>query len=139
MKHHWKNQDIEKALAQMGKSAPEEAAFDRAWFKIEDRIHSRGKHLWQHIVWKPWVHPVRWVALAACFCVVVTGVLVQQQTTENNEVASFLINVSNPMETISRDQNIVKVSALLSDPSPSVPDMSDEVHIDSLATDEIFL
>lgn len=139
MKKILKTQNIERALAKMGKTAPDEAVFDRAWYKIEDRINARTKHVWQHIVWKPLVHPVRWVALAACFCAVVTGTLYQQDRTENNEVASFLINVSNPMATITRDQNIVKVSALLSDSGPSVPDMSDDVHIDSLATDEIFL
>lgn len=137
MKKIWKTQDIGRALAQLGKMVPEEAVFDRAWYKIEDRINSRIHP--QHIVWKPWGHPVRWIALAACFCVAVTGVLVQQQTNENNEVASFLVNVSDPMATITHDQNIVKVSALLSDSSSAVPDMSDEVHIDSLVTDEIFL
>lgn len=137
MKQNFKIQDIERALIQMRKQAPEAPVFQRVWYKIEDRINSRTHP--QHIVWKPWGHPVRWVALAACFCVAVTGVLVQQQTDENNEVASFLVNVSNPMATITHDQNIVKVSALLSDSPSSVPDMSDEVHIDSLATDEIFL
>ncbi len=137
MKRNFKIQEIERALARMKKETPEPVVFDRVWYKLEDRIQSRTRP--QHIVWKPWGHPVRWVALAACLCVAVTGVLVQQQANENNEVASYLVNVSNPMATISHDQNIVKVSALLSDSPSSVPEMSDEVHIDSLATDEIFL
>jgi len=137
MKKNFKIQDIERALFQLKKDTPEEAVFERVWYKLEDRINSRTHP--HHVIWKPWGHPVRWVALAACFCVAVTGAFVQQQTNENNEVASFLVNVSNPMATITRDQNIVKVSALLSDSPSSVPDMSDEVRIDSLASDEIFL
>src|SRR5690348_4564586 len=113
MKRNLKIQDVERALAQLTKDVPEDAVIERAWYKLEDRINSRTLPFWKNIIWKPWGHPVRWVALAACFCVAVTGALYQQQVVEKNEIASFLVNVSNPMETISRDQNIVKVSALL--------------------------
>ena len=142
MKYILKRTDIAKTLKQMGQAVPDEMVFDRVWFGIESRINAPKKSFWNHWIWKPWGHPVRWIAFAACFCAAVTGGFYYQNRVDridNDEVASYLVNISDPMGTISRDQNIVKVSALLSDPAPSMPDMSDEVHIDSLASDEIFL
>jgi len=47
--------------------------------------------------------------------------------------------VSNPVASMSRDQNLVKVSALLNDSPSLAPEMNDEVKVDALASDEIFL
>jgi hypothetical protein len=139
MKRIWTDENITKALKKMAKAKPDETTFDRSWFKIEDRLAAPKKGFWGHIVWRPWAHQVRWVAMAACLCVTLAGNYYHQVEVEKSEVASYLIHISNPIEAINRDQNVVKVSTLLSEPSSAAPDMSDEVHIDSLASDEIFL
>ncbi len=139
MKSSWKDENITKALKKMAKATPEDVVFDRVWFKIEDRLTVPKKHFWNHIIWRPWGHPVRWVAMAACLCFAFTGTLYHFNNVDETEMGSYLINISNPIENISQDQNVVKVSTLLSEPSTSAPDMSDEVKIDSLSSDEIFL
>jgi len=142
MKTIWNDEDITRVLKESAQTRPDEAVFERAWFKIEDRLTASKRHFWSHIVWKPWSHPVRWVAMAACLCLVLTGTISHFNTIgemENVEMGSYLMNISNPIDAISNDQNVVKVSTLLSEPSSAAPDMSDEVKIDSLASDEIFL
>lgn len=141
MKRVWKEQDINKALKQMAKAPVDRTVFDRAWFKLEDRIISRKKRVWQHIVWKPWVHPVRWVALA-CLCLGFTGLIYNQHAiNETNDTASYLMSVSNPTANITHDLGMVNVSVLLSGPSNSASDIfkSDDEHTDVLSGDEILL
>ena len=128
---------IDRELRKWAKVESHPAVFERTWMKIEDRLADRKPKT--HWVWRPWSHPVRWVALTAGLCLVLTGYLYQDDSAEGNEMASYLINVSDPTASMTQDQNFIKVSALLTDSSSSAPEMSDEVKVDSLASDEIFL
>ena len=99
MKRLWKTQDIEKALRQMAKANPPEGSFDRVWYKLEDRLGSRKVHSWRHIIWKPWGHPVRWVAVA-CLCLGLTGFFItefQTPTTGMRHLLSCLFPILPPM------------------------------------------
>jgi hypothetical protein len=141
MKQNLKKQDIEKALRQMAKAAPEEAVFDRVWYKLEDRINSKSEHFWHHLIWKPWGHPVRWVA-AACLCLGLTGVLYNVNSNANDkDAASFIMSVSNPTANVTHDLGMVNVSVLLSGPSTNGVELlkTDDEHSDILAGDEILL
>ena len=115
MKSGWSDEDITKALKRAGKFRVDEAVFDRAWVKVEDKLTGRERRFWDNLVWRPWGHPVRWV-LAACLCVVLMGVVHQQRSMEQAEIASYLMFISDPAAEALADQEIVRVSALLSEP-----------------------
>lgn len=141
MKRLWKTQDIEKALRQMAKANPPEGSFDRVWYKLEDRLGSRKVHSWRHIIWKPWGHPVRWVAVA-CLCLGLTGVFYNGVSNSNDrDAASFIMSVSNPTANVTHDLGMVNVSVLLSGPSTNRVEVlkADDEHSDILSGDEIFL
>jgi hypothetical protein len=141
MKKIWKKQEIEKALRQMAKAAPEDGVFDRVWYKLEDRIHARNSHFWQHVIWKPWGHPVRWVA-AACLCLTLSGTFyIQNLNNENKDMAEYLMAISNPAANVTHDLGIVNVSVLLSGPSTNGVELlkADDEHSNILPGDEIFL
>jgi hypothetical protein len=140
MRRVWNEQDITKALKKMGKLSVNPEVFERAWFKIEERIAAKGKHFWTPIIWKPWSHPVRWVAATACLCIAFTAFLYQRNMIDQTEMESYVISVSNPTENVTKDLGIVRVSRLLSEPSASVADlMIDDVHVDPLPEDQILL
>ncbi len=140
MRRIWKDEDITKALKNMAKTSTEEAVFERAWFKIEDKLTARKKHVWDHFVWRPLGHPVRWVALAACLCLSLTGIFYYQNSVEQTEMASYLISVSNPTANVTREQlGFVKVPVLLTEPSVSVPDIKVGEHLAPIAADEELL
>ncbi|HVZ81270.1 MAG TPA: hypothetical protein VHE12_10830 [bacterium] len=126
---------IEREIRKMGKIQSHPAVFERAWTRIEERLAEPKTH-W---VWRPWGHPVRWVAMAACLFLALSAYFYQGNMDDNSEIATHLINVSNPMGAMVRDQNLIKVSTLLSDSSPLTPAMTDEVQVDELASDAIFL
>lgn len=130
-------QKIDRELRKMSRMEPHPAIFERSWMKIEERLAVRQPKT--RLVWRPWGHPVRWVAMAACLCLVVTGYVYKGNLDDNNEIASHLMNVSNPTASMTWDQNFIKVSVLLTDTTSVAPDMSDEVKVDTLASDEIFL
>jgi len=136
---HWKEQDITKALQKMAKASPGPELFERSWFKIEEKINSRGQGLFGSVVWRPWGHPVRWVAAMACLTVAFTGFIYDRTITDQQEMASYVIAVSSPNENINRDLGVVKVSKLLSDPSVSLVDLSEDVHVDPAPEDQILL
>ncbi len=141
MKKIWKKQDVEKILRQMAKTTPEETVFDRVWYKLEDSINSKKEHFWQHVIWKPWGHPVRWVAVA-CLCMGLTGVVYNGISTANDkDVASFIMSVSNPTENVTHDLGTVNVSVLLSGPSTNGVELlkTDDEHSNILSGDEILL
>jgi hypothetical protein len=141
MKRTWNDKNISKALQKLSAADRDENPFDRAWFKIEDRLAAPKRDPRNRLVWRPWAHPVRWVALAACLCVTFTGIQYRQVEAEKNEVASYLITISDPMGAINRDQDFVKVSTLLSEPSTAmtgIPSSNDD-HSDAPSGDEIFL
>ncbi len=141
MKRTMKERNILKTLRQMAKAAPGEDVFNRVWYKIEERIASRA-NAGRHIVWRPWGHPVRWVA-AACLCLVLTGTLYHEVSIGDNQaVAEYLLSVSNPTVGVERDLGVVKLPILLTDPSTSAPNLlkeTDDEHSNVLADDEILL
>jgi hypothetical protein len=141
MKSLWKDENITEALKEMAKAAPEEVVFDRVWFKIEDRLAAPKKRFWNHIIWRPWGHPVRWVAAAACFCLTLTGTFYHLDTNDKNDMVSYMMSVSNAGANVTRDSGLVNVSVLLSEPSTSTAGLltNDDDHSDVLAGDEILL
>jgi hypothetical protein len=138
MGHIWKDEDITKALRKAAHAGPAEA-YDRVWFKIEDKLASRGSRAWSHLTWKPWGHPVRWVALAACLCVSVSGVFYHKNSVEQSEIASYVITVADPTANVSQDAGMMRVSTLLSEPSSNDTDMKIDDNIDPIAVDEVLL
>ncbi len=139
MKREWNEAEITKALKKMGRTPVDAASYDRVWFKIEERLEKRQKPFWSSFVWRPWSHPIRWVAASALLIVAFTGTLYRMDSAENADLATYLINVSNTPESVTRDPGLIKVSVLLSEPSGLVPDMTVDNHVDPLADDEIFL
>lgn len=130
-------QKIDRELRKFGGVEPHPAVFDRTWMRIEERLTDRAaKTRW---VWRPWGHPVRWVAMAICLCAIITGYLYQGNDEDNNEIASHLMNVSNPVASLSRDENIIKLSTLLTDAPALPPEMTEDVKVEALSADEIFL
>lgn len=142
MKRNMKEQDITKALRQMAKAKPEEAVFDRVWYKLEEHIDARRNHAGRHITWKPWGHPVRWV-MAACFCLALTGTFYHQiSVSDNEDVAEYLQSVSNPTANVGHDLGMVNVPILLTGPSTTNANLlkeADDEHSNVLAGDEILL
>jgi len=132
---------FDKELGRMGRLSPPNEVFNRVWFKVEDRLANRKKHFWNSIVWRPWAHPVGWVALSACLGVALTGVSYERNQADNNEMASYLLTISNPADYLAHDDNVVNVSKLLTEPSPVITAIlsSDEEQVNVLPGDEIFL
>ena len=139
MKREWQDEDISKALKNLSRTDPAPSVYNHAWFKIEDRVAQRRRPFLQSIVWKPWSHPIRWVAAAACLFVAFSGLLYDGNSVDQTELGGYLINISNTPESVTSDPGLVHVSVLLSEPSSSLPDMTVENHADPLAADEIFL
>ncbi len=139
MKHEWQDGEISKVLRDLSRPEPAPQTYDHVWFKIEDKIAQRQRHFLDSVVWKPWGHPIRWVAAAACLFVTFSGLIYHQDSVDQNELGAYLISVSNTAESVTRDPGLVKVSVLLSEPSSSAPDMTVENHADPLSGDEIFL
>ena len=139
MKHIWNEQQIIKALKKMAKASPEPEVFERAWFKLEEKIGSRRIPLWGSIVWKPWSHPVRYVAAMACLLLAFTGILYQRAVMDQQELGAYVLSVSNPTEGITKDLGVVRVSRLLTEPSASVADLLEDVHVDPAPEDQLLL
>ena len=141
MKRNLKEKDILKSLRDMAKASPDGHVFERVWYKLEDRIASRTHQTARHLTWKPWMHPVRWVA-AACLCLAISGVLYQQHVNyEGEDMADYLMSISNPTANIGHDLGVVKVPILLTGPSNSGAGIVkiDDEHSDVLKGDEILL
>lgn len=127
----------------MPKASAKDTVFDHVWFKIEDKLAARNKPLLGPVIWRPWVHPIRWVAAAACLCVAFTGGLYHQDSVDKTELANYVLSVSNPAADVSSDWGIVKVSSLLLEPPASsihgiVAD-EDNNSKGSLSNDALFL
>jgi hypothetical protein len=139
MKNTWNDADITKALKKMGESSKPQASFDQTWFKIEERLEARKNHFWNHFIWKPWGHPVRWVMATACLCIVYTGINYHQNSVDQTEMGSYLISVANPTANVTKDLGVAKVSVLLSENANVASDVKVDDHLDSIAADEILL
>lgn len=80
--------------------------------------------------------------MAACLCAAFTGVSYERDQADNNEIASYLLSISNPGVYLAHDDNVVNVSKLLTEPSSPVITAilsSDEEQVNVLPGDEIFL
>jgi hypothetical protein len=136
MRSTWKNEQISRELKKMDPPSAENLLFDRVFFKIENRIEKRQKHFWSSLAWKPWAHAGGWMALAACFCVTITGVLYQQNKADNADMDSYMFTISNPTANVSQDMDGIKVPILLTDePHAETTNilLSDEDHSDILS------
>ena len=137
-----KDEDITKALRNMGKTPVDGMTYDRVWFKVEERLAKREKGFLKNVVWRPWGHPIRWVAAAACLLVTFTGVLYTHGIGEERDLAAYVETVSNPTANVTKDLGIVHVSTLITEgPSLSVHEafFSEGDHTDSLSNDELSL
>jgi hypothetical protein len=136
-----KETKITKEIKKMGGLTPPKETFERNWFKLEHELKKRDKYFWKHIVWKPWDHPGGWVTLVACLCLTISGFRYQWIQEDNNDLASYLLTVSNFATYLNRDNGGVAVPILLTEPSNTLGDilLSDEDHTDVLSGDEILL
>ena len=132
-------EDITKALKKMAKKPAPPSSFDQTWFKIEERLEARKNHFWNHIVWNPWGHPVRWVVATACLCLFYTGVSYRQNVMDQTDMGSYLISVANPTTNVTKELGVEKVSVLLSESTASTPDVKVDDHLEPIAADEILL
>jgi hypothetical protein len=138
MKPEWKDEDIARVLGEMGKARPGEAVLEQVGSRIRDRIESRTGHR-RHLAWRPWGHPVRWVAAAFFLSLAFAGVFQHEEAVDANETASYLMSVSDPAEGIPGDLGLVHVSILLSGPAVGPGIKAADDHMDILAGDEILL
>jgi negative regulator of sigma E activity len=135
MRKRWKEKEINQAFKKMITQPTETPAFDKTWFKIEKRLNKRKKHF-LNFTWKPWAHPVGWVAVAACCSVSLTTVLYQQKQADNADLDSYMITISNPMANVNHEMDGIKVPILLTDePHGETTNilLSDEDHSDILS------
>jgi hypothetical protein len=116
MRSIWNDEDISKALRKMSKAPTESVAFERVWFKIEQHLSSAGKVRGHSFVWRPWLHPVRWV-MAACFCLALVAGLHYRSLMDQADLAIFIESISNPAEAVTADEEIIQASVLLTETS----------------------
>lgn len=136
MRNNWNDEDITKALKQMGEVSKAKPAFDQTWYKIEEKLTARKEH---HLVWKPMGHPVRWVMATACLCIASTGLIYHQNSVDQSDMDSYLISVANPTANVTKDLGVEKVSVLLSETASPAPDVKVDDHFEPIAADEILL
>ena len=140
MNSGWNDENITKVLKDLPRIPEGGFEADRVWLKLENRIQERGKPRWGLGTWRPWGHPVRWVAAAACLFLAFTGVLTHQRSAEREDMASYLLSVSNPTEGLEKGLGVVQSSELLTAPVVVSADwIFDENESDSLAADDVFL
>lgn len=139
MKNQWNEKNITKALKAVGQVSTKAPLFDQTWFKIEERLEARKNRFWNHIVWKPWSHPVRWVMAAACLCIASTGVVYHQNMVDQSETDSFVVSVADPTANVMTDLGVTKVSVLLSETSQPAPDVKVDDHLEPISAEEILL
>jgi hypothetical protein len=139
MTRKWTEEDITSALKKMSEVSLLKTSFDKTWVKIDEKLSARKNHFWNHIIWKPWNHPIRWVMVTACLCVASTGLVYHANSVDQSDMDSYLISISNPTENIGKDLGVANVSVLLSEPSSSVSEVKVDDHLDSIAADEVLL
>ena len=135
----WKDEDISKVLRNPPRSAHSVEVFERVWFKVEGKIAARNRHFLDQFVWRPFGHPIRWVAVAAGLFLAVGGLKYHLDSVDEAELGSYLVSVSETSENVIRDPGIVRGSLLLAEPSNPAPDLLVGDHPDPLGVDEMFL
>jgi hypothetical protein len=121
MKREWNEEDITKVLKKMPKAHTDGAVFDRVWHKIEQRLLSAGGEQRHAFVWRPWLHPVRW-AVAACLCLALAAGLHYRSQMDQADLAFFIESITNSVEEVTADDEIIQASVLLTDTSTFLAD-----------------
>jgi hypothetical protein len=114
----WTEEKITRALKLMAKEPNVLPWADRAWDKIETRIAARQhRSFWKQI--NPWGRPYRLALVATSFCAVLVGGAAYQQSAYQTELASYILNISDPRVTVPEDLGVVKIPVFLSDAGSS--------------------
>jgi hypothetical protein len=114
MLNKWDDQQITKALKLMAEDPNVLPWGDRVWDRIETRLAERKqKTFWSRV--NPMGKPYRMAVFASCFCAAFVGIFMYQQAVEQNDLASYILNVSDPRVSVPQDSGVVKASVLLSD------------------------
>ncbi len=109
----WTDEQITKALKAAAKDPNVLPWSERAWDKIESRLAARqNRGFWKQI--NPWGRPYRLALVATSFCAVMVGVFTYQQSAYQTDLASYMLNVTDPQVNVSEDYGVVKTSVLLS-------------------------
>lgn len=109
----WTDEQITKILKAAAKDPNVLPWSERAWDKIESRLAAREtKGFWKQI--NPWGRPYRMALAATSFCAVMVGVFTYQQSAYQADLASYMLNVTDPQVSVSEDYGVVKTSVLLS-------------------------
>jgi hypothetical protein len=116
MRSAWKDEDLSKAIRKMSKAPMENVVFDRVWFKIEQHLSPADRVRGHSFVWRPWLHPVRWV-MAACLCLALASGLHYRSLVDQADLAVFIESISNPAEEVTADDEDIQASVLLTDTS----------------------
>ena len=110
----WTDEKITQALKSAAKEPNVLPWADRVWDKIEARVAARQQRgFWKQI--NPWGRPYRLAMVATSFCAVLIGMAVYQQSVSQAELASYILNVSNPRVSVPEDLGAVKTPVFLSD------------------------
>ena len=118
MEKRLKEINLTETLREMGQTPVDPVVFDRAWFKVEERIAARQRPFLGHLIWRPWGHPIRWAAAAMLMFAVYSGVLYDNLQDQDN-LGEYVETISNPTVNLAKDPGIVRVSPLTSEaPSP---------------------
>ncbi len=116
MDQSWNDEQITKLLKSAGQADAQRVPFDHVWTRIESAIEENGKSRWHHIVWRPWNHQVRWV-MAAMICAVFLGALQHRDSTDQDDLAAYLMSTAKPADEMLSGDEIIQASALMSAPS----------------------
>jgi len=109
----WTDEQITRALKAAAQDPNVLPWSERAWDKIEARLRARqNRNFWQSL--NPWGRPYRMALVATSFCAVMVGVFAYQQSADQTDLASYLLNVSDPRVNVPEDSGMVKTSVLLS-------------------------
>jgi hypothetical protein len=110
----WTDEKITRALKSVAREPNVLPWADRVWDKIEARVVARQQRgFWKQI--NPWGRPYRLALAATSFCAVLIGAVAYQQSVSQAELASYILNVSNPRVSVPEDLGSVKTPVFLSD------------------------
>ncbi len=110
----WTDEKITQALRAAAKEPNVLPWADRVWDKIEARVSARQKRgFWKQI--NPWGRPYRLALAATSFCAVLIGMVAYQQSVSQAELASYILNISDPRVSVPEDLGVVKTPVFLSD------------------------
>ena len=137
MDHKLKEINLTETFRKMGRAPVDPQVFNRAWFKVEERIAARQRPLLGHLVWKPWGHPIRWAAAAVLLFAAYSGALYNNLQEQDN-LGEYVETISNPIDNLTKDTGIVHLSPLISEaPAPFRELLLSDENADNLANDDL--